>query len=123
MGESLSNYLREVYLQGTWIANTNLKNELSQTTFLQAVKEESGLNSIAALTFHLSYYLEGLLPAFQDMPLTIHDEHSFTFHLSTSTIEWNTQVNHLLQLAETCDILIKSLTLAKLNVPFDNANY
>ena len=122
-GESLAYRIREVYLNGSWIANTNLKKELSQTSLQQALHEGPGHNSIAALTFHLSYYLEGLLPVFQGLPLNIHDAHSFQFHRPITSAEWNTQVNHLLQLAETFAILTESLPNEKLSAPFVKPEY
>ena len=51
--KSLSDRFREVMLNGTWIANTNFKDQLSQVSLSQATKKIGDLNTIAALTLSL----------------------------------------------------------------------
>ena len=57
--------LREVFLDGKWIANTNVKQEILSINWHEATQKISNLNSIAALTYHLNYYLKGLLHTFK----------------------------------------------------------
>ena len=40
----LANRFREVILNGTWIANTNFKNELSKINWKIAIKKSENLN-------------------------------------------------------------------------------
>ena len=61
----LANRLREVLLNGKWIANTNYKEQLLSISWEQAVQKVENLNTIAALTFHINYYLDGLLRALE----------------------------------------------------------
>lgn len=53
--QQLITRLEEVFLSGTWIANTNYKNELINTSWLEAITSIKDMNSIAALTFHINY--------------------------------------------------------------------
>jgi hypothetical protein len=53
--------LQELFVDGSWIANTNFEKALSQVTSLQAQQKVQGFNSIARLTFHINYYLQGIL--------------------------------------------------------------
>jgi hypothetical protein len=55
----IANRLREVFLNGKWIANTNYRHQLEAITWQQAVKKVGDLNTIAALTYHINYYLAG----------------------------------------------------------------
>jgi len=73
----LANRLREVLLSGKWIANTNFKEQLTGINSAQATQQVGNLNSIAGLTFHVTYYLKGLSQVFEGGPLEIKDQFSF----------------------------------------------
>lgn len=51
----IANRLREVLLNGRWVANTNFKEQLEAVTWEQAIRQVGQLNTIAALTFHVNY--------------------------------------------------------------------
>ena len=70
----LANRIREVLLDGHWIANTNYKQEIQHTTWQQAIHKLGSLNSIAALVYHINYYLAGLLFALENGRLEISDQ-------------------------------------------------
>jgi len=57
--------LREVFLQGTWIANTNYRHALTGISLAQALHTRGGCNTIGTLTFHVDYYLGGVLHCLQ----------------------------------------------------------
>lgn len=61
---ALANRIREVLLSGKWIANTNFKEQLLSVSREQAIQKVGNLNTIALLTFHVNYYLAGLVKAF-----------------------------------------------------------
>lgn len=85
----LANRLREVYLNGHWIANTNYQEQLSDISWEQAIYKVKELNSIAALTYHINYYLSGLLTAFEAGKLEISDKYSFDLPEITEMNDWN----------------------------------
>ena len=76
-GKYLSGRIRELFLNGTWIANTNYRDQLMKTSWEEAVKKRHGFNSVAMLTFHINYYLNGLIEVFEGGRLNIHDKYSF----------------------------------------------
>lgn len=96
----LSNRLRELFLDGHWIANTNYKEKISSIPMEEAVVTIDGLNSIAALVFHINYYLEGLLRAFKNGRLDISDKFSFLLPPIESESDWNNLVACFLENAE-----------------------
>lgn len=96
----LANRLREVFIDGRWIANTNYKEQIQAISWQQATHEIAGLNSIAALTYHINYYLEGLLYAFEKGALTISDKYSFDMPPITQEAEWQSLVADFLRNAE-----------------------
>ena len=100
MSKDLANRLREVLLDGHWIANTNFKEQITNTNWKQAVEKLEGLNTIASLTFHINYYLKGVLNVFQGGDLVIKDKYSFDMPEISSESEWLDLVNEYLNSAE-----------------------
>ncbi|WP_114788936.1 DinB family protein [Niabella yanshanensis] len=96
----LANRLREVYLDGRWIANTNYKDQLLSVNLELAIKQIGDLNTIAALTFHINYYLEGILNVFNGGKLEISDQYSFDLPPIETEADWESLVGSLLGNAE-----------------------
>lgn len=94
--ESLAARLNELFLHGHWIANTNYQEQLSPMDWQVALVKIEGLNSIAALTYHINYYLSGLLSAFASGTLSISDRFSFDLPKIQSQAEWNNLVDELM---------------------------
>ncbi len=92
----LANRLREVYLDGRWIANTNYKEQLLSVNREQAVHQVGDLNTIAALTYHINYYLEGILVVFNGGKLEISDKYSFDLPPMETDADWERLVQSLL---------------------------
>ena len=84
----IANRFREVILNGTWIANTNFKDQLTGTGWELATTKTNSLNSIAALTFHIHYYIAGLIKVFEGGTLDIKDKYSFDMPPVQSQEDW-----------------------------------
>jgi hypothetical protein len=119
----LANRIREVFLNGTWIANTNYKATLETTDWGIAVQKQDAGNSIAALTFHVNYYLAGLLKVFRGGKLEISDALSFDMPPISGQADWATLVAALLDNAEAFAQTIESMEDAALDLPFVDARY
>ena len=89
----LANRFREVILDGTWIANTNFKNQLEDLKYEIAIKKFENLNSIAVLAQHINYYIQGMNNVFKGGNLEIKDKFSFDFEVIKSQQEWNNFLN------------------------------
>ena len=85
---SLINRLKEVLTEGTWVTGTNLLTVIRQTQWPQANQSVKGLNSIAQLTFHLTYYMIGVNDVLSGQPLTIRDQFSFDMPPLQSEADW-----------------------------------
>ncbi len=96
----MANRFREVLLNGTWIANTNYKAQLSSVTWEQATHKIGSLNSIAALTYHINYYLAGILNVFGGGALEIRDKYSFDLPPIQSQEDWENLLNTMWTNAE-----------------------
>jgi hypothetical protein len=97
---TIASRLREVFLDGHWIANTNYKEQVVGLNRQQATQKVSSLNTIAALVYHINYYLAGILDASETGKLEIRDKYSFDLPPIQSEADWNKLVNDFLGNAE-----------------------
>ncbi len=119
----LSKRFREVLLNGLWIANTNFKDQLSDVTWEQAVKKIDSLNTIAMLTFHIDYYIAGIVNVFEGGDLEIKDKFSFNLPSIHSQEEWESLLSKLWTDAEKVATLLEQMPDSKLDEVFVNEKY
>tara|TARA_R110001583_G_scaffold5921_8_gene31235 strand:- start:945 stop:1421 length:477 start_codon:yes stop_codon:yes gene_type:complete len=119
----ISNRFREVILNGKWVANTNYKDQLSNLTWEQANKKIESLNSIADLTFHINYYIAGVLKVFEGGSLDIRDKYSFNTTQIKTQKEWEKLINTMWNNAEKFANLIELMPDKKLNEIFVDKKY
>ena len=86
--QQLANQFREVTLNGKWIALTNLKDKIDELSWEQATTSVHGLNTIALLTFHIHYYVAGLIQVLEGGTLDIRDKFRFDMPTLKSKDEW-----------------------------------
>jgi len=115
--------IREVFLNGQWIANTNYKDQISLLSLEQANRKYSELNSVAQLVFHINYYLEGVLEVFEKGELNIRDKYSFDMPEITNVFQWQNRVNNLLNNAEKLSHTIEQMDENLLYSPFVDEKY
>jgi hypothetical protein len=120
---TIASRLREVLLNGHWIANTNYKEQIQSLTWQQATHKIENVNTIAALTYHINYYLVGLLNAFENGKLEISDKYSFDLPLITSETEWNKLVIDFLNNAEKFADKVEQMKDAIFDEPFVDEKY
>ena len=121
--ETLADRLREVLLDGYWIANTNYKKQIQSITWEEATQKIGTLNTIAALTFHINYYLAGLLNAFEKGKLEISDKYSFDLPPIQSASEWDQMVTEFLTNAEKFVATVAQMNDAHFDEPFIEEKY
>ncbi len=115
---ALAKRLREVLLSGQWIANTNYMEQIQSVTWQQAIQKVGELNTIAALVYHVNYYLGGLLDAFKTGKLEIKDKYSFDLPPIESEDEWNQLVSTFLDNSEKFAAHIEQMDDNKFDEPF-----
>lgn len=119
----IAKQFREVILDGKWVANTNLKAQLSELTWEQATTKVGSLNTIAALAFHINYYIAGVADAFENGSLDIKDKYSFDCTPPTSAAEWDELRNKIWSDAERFASLVEQMPDEQLNQPFVKEQY
>ncbi|UYZ61791.1 DinB family protein [Hymenobacter weizhouensis] len=119
----IASRLREVLLDGHWIANTNYKEQILSVDWQQAVQKVSSLNTIAALTYHINYYLAGLLNAFENGKLEIRDKYSFDLPPVESERDWNNLVAVFLYNSNKFVSMVEKMKDNILDQPFVDEKY
>ena len=123
MNKDLANRLREVLLNGKWIANTNYKEQITSISWEQAIEKVENLNTIAQLTFHVNYYIKGLLNVFEGGNLEIKDKYSFDMPEIKSETNWNILVNEFLINSEKFINHVEKMNDNLLQQPFIKEEY
>lgn len=119
----LASRFRELFLNGTWIANTNYQELLSDINWQQATQKVSSLNTIAVLTFHINYYVAGVLEVFEGGSLDIKDKYSFDAPKFKSKDDWEALRTELLKNSEAFAKHIESMSEEQLESTFVDEKY
>lgn len=123
MNHDLANRLREVLLDGKWIANTNFKDQITSIRWTQAIHRIENLNTIALLTFHINYYLQGLIQVMEGGDLEIKDKFSFDLPEIKSEEDWNHLVQEFLSNSEKFIAHVEKMDEPLLHRPFVKEEY
>lgn len=115
--------VREVFLNGTWVANTNYKDQLCGLDWRMAITAYGSLNSIAALAQHVHYYLWGIRNVFEGGSLDIKDDLSFDFPPITAPIAWETFLSTFWSDAEILAGLMEQMPEQQLGQVFVEEKY
>ncbi len=118
----LSIRFKELF-DGKWIANTNIKELLEDVSWEQATQKIEPLNTIAALTFHINYYIAGVLNVFEGGGLEIRDKYSFDLPPINSQKDWNNLCKNLFSKAEKFAHHVEKMTNEQLAQTFVDEKY
>lgn len=119
----IAHRFREVILNGTWIANTNYKDQLSGLYWEIATKKINSLNTIAVLAQHIHYYILGILNVFNGGTLDIKDKYSFDFPPIQSQNQWEEFLNKFWNDTERFAVFVEQMPEEKLNDVFVDEKY
>ena len=120
---TIASRLREVMLNGRWIATTNYKEQIQSINWQQATQKVCNLNTIASLTYHINYYLAGLLKAFENGKLEISDKYSFDLPPITAETDWNKLVTDFIQNSEKFADKVEQMEDYIFDEPFIDEKY
>jgi uncharacterized damage-inducible protein DinB len=121
--EYLANRIREMILNGTWIANTNYKDQLESLDWREAIKKRGTINSISLIAQHIHYYIHGIMEVIKGGPLEIKDKFSFDFPPIKSELEWQEFLTRFWNDTEQLAELIENLPEEMLMMNFVEEKY
>lgn len=119
----IANRFREVILNGTWIANTNYKDQLQNLDWKTATTQVKNLNTISLLAQHIHYYINGINTVFKGGTLDIKDKFSFDFPPILSQLEWENFLTKFWNDAEEFALLVEQIPNEKLDQAFIDEKY
>lgn len=119
----LAHRFREVILNGTWVANTNFRQQLSGLDWQVATATLGAHNSIAVLAQHIHYYISGVKAVFRGGGLEIRDKYSFDFPPIQSQEAWKAFLERFWSDAEEFAALVEAMPEERLDQPFVEEKY
>lgn len=122
LSSQIAKQMREVHFGGNW-TSVNLKDTLAEVTWQQASAKVQSLNTIAALTYHINYYVDAILKVLRNEPLTASDKFSFDVPPINSQPDWQRLIDKTFADAETCAALIEQLPETRLWEDFTDKKY
>lgn len=120
---NIAKRFREVILNGTWIANTNYKHQLTDLNWKIATAQFQSLNTISVLAQHIHYYINGINNVFKGGSLDIKDTYSFDFPPLQSQHEWENFLTNFWNDAEEFALMVEQMPEEKLNKVFVDEKY
>ncbi len=120
--EITAKHLRGIHTGGNW-TETCLKEILNDISLNEATQKVYDFNSILSLTYHTTYYVNGLLEVLQEKPLNTKDNLSFTTPSINSELEWVNFIKNVLEKADEAALLIEKMPERKLLESFTNEKY
>jgi hypothetical protein len=123
IASQLSERTNEVLLSGKWVAGTNIKEQIIDLDWKQAITKIDTLNTIADLVFHINYYIEGVADVLEGRQLEIKDKYSFDAPKIKSDQDWKDRIYKFCGDSERFVNLIKKMSKDDLNQPFIDQKY
>lgn len=105
----IAKHIRDVHFGGNW-TTSNLRDNLADVSWQEATVKVGSLNSIAALVFHINYYIDAVLHVLQGQPLTAHDKYSYEHPPIDTPEAWEALKQKMWSDAETFAALIEQLS-------------
>jgi hypothetical protein len=118
----IAKHFRDVHFGENW-TGVNLKDSLAGVTWQQATTQAHSLNTIAALLFHINYYISAVLQVLQGGPLDAHDKYSFDLPPILSQEDWEKLLDKTWTDAENFASLVEQLPESKLWEDFSDKKY
>jgi uncharacterized damage-inducible protein DinB len=122
LSAQIAKLLRAVYFGGNW-CDVNLKDTLADVNWQQATAKVYSFNSIAALVYHMNYYVTAILKVLQGGPLDAHDKYSYDLPSIQSQQDWEKLLDKFWNDAENFASLVEQLPDTKFEEIFSDEKY
>ena len=118
----MAKHFREVYFGGNW-TSVSLKDNLADVNWQQATTQVYSFNTIAALVFHINYFVAAVLKVLQGEPLNANDKYSFDLPPIRSQEDWEKLLDKFFADAEQLASLVEQLPESKVWETFADEKY
>lgn len=120
--EQIAKHFREIHFGGNW-TSVNLKDCLADVNMQQATAKVYSFNTIAALVYHMNYYVSAVLKVLQGEPLDASDKFSFDLPPVQTQEDWDKLLDKIWKDAEKFASLVEQLPESKLWDDFSDNKY
>ena len=120
--EHIAKNIRDVFFGDNW-TSVNLKDTLAGITWQEATTKVYDLNTMAALVFHINYYVNPVLKVLQGKALIASDKFSFDLSPISGEEDWQKLVAKTFTEAELFAKQVEQLDEAKLFEDFTDPKY
>lgn len=121
-GNQLAAHLRQVFFGGNWTAS-DMRTALKEIDHVKAVTRVDSLNTIAALVYHIGYYIETVLQVFEKNSLDAHDRFSYDHPPVRNEEDWLAMQEKLWQQAGQLATYVERMPEEKWQEPFFGEKY
>ena len=118
----IAKHVRELHFGKNWTWSS-LKEHLDDVTWQQATTQVHSFNTIAALVYHINYFIDAALKVLQGGPLDAKDKYSFDHPPIRSQKDWEKLLAKTWADAENFANLIEELPEHKLREVFVDEKY
>jgi hypothetical protein len=108
LSAQMAKHFKEVFFGGNW-TSVNLKEAVEGVNWQQATTTVYSSNSIAALVYHISYYVSAVKKVFEGETLDASDKYSFNLPSIISETDWQNLLNKTFADAESFANLVEQL--------------
>ncbi|MBL7708987.1 MAG: DinB family protein [Chitinophagaceae bacterium] len=122
LSQQTAKHFRDVFTGGNW-TSVNLKETLTGIDWQQATTTVHSLNTIAALVYHIHYYVQAVLNVLNGNPLEASDKFSFDVPAIHSQEDWDQLVATTLSDAEQFAALVEQLPESRFKEVFVDEKY
>ncbi len=122
LSQQTAKHFRDVFTGGNW-TSVNLKETLSGVDWQLATTTVHSLNTIAALVYHIHYYVQAVLNVLNGNPLEASDKFSFDVPAIHNQEDWDQLVATTLANAEQFAVLVEQLPENRFQEVFVNEKY
>ncbi len=122
LSSQIARHIREVHFGGNW-TDVNLKALLADVDWQQATTSVRSCNTIAALVFHVNYFMRAALKVLRGGPLDAHDKFSFDLPPIDSQTDWETFLQKVWSDADEFARLVEALPDDRLWHDFADGKY
>lgn len=119
---ALAKHFREIHFGENW-TSVDLRTVLADITWNEAVQQRPGFNSIAALTYHIHYFVAAVLPVLEGGALDAHDRFSFDHPPITCAADWQQLCERTFSTAERFALLVEQLPDERLHAAMADPKY
>lgn len=122
LSTQIAKHFRAIHFGGNW-TTSNLKDNLADVTWQQATTKVHNLNTIAMLTFHINYYISGVLKVLQGGALETRDKYSYDCPPIECQEDWEKMKAKVWKDAEDFANLLEQLPENAFNEDFIDPKY